>query len=251
MCSFIDRTGERHLSNDGCWMTIIIYRSTRSCDIQFDDGTVILNRGYSCVKNGKVKNTYHPFKYGIGFIGEGKYITKLNKRDTKEYTSWSGVLKRGNSKFFKEKNPTYRDATVCKEWHNYQNFAKWHEQNYHPEIMKGWHLDKDILLKGNKLYSPETCCFVPHEINSLIIKSNKCRGVLPIGVKKQNKKYISTLSKNGKCVFLGSFDTPEEAFQAYKIAKEAHIKEVADEWRGQITEPCYQALYNYKVEITD
>ena len=118
--------------------------------------------------------------------------------------------------------------------------------------MEGWCLDKDILVKGNKVYSPETCCFVPNEINILFTKGNSCRGALPIGVRKRkNGKYLTQITKNSKNIHIGIFNTPEEAFQAYKVAKEDYIKKMADKWRDKISNRAYQALYNYQVEITD
>ena len=247
MAKFIDRKGERHLSNDNTWMTIIICRGSMNCDIQFDDGNIIRNRAYDCIKKGKVKNMYHPSKYEVGYIGEGKYATKINGKDTKEYCTWSDMLKRGYSELFQKNQITYLECTINKQWHNFQVFAQWFDDNY----KEGFELDKDILVKGNKNYSPETCCFVPHEINSLFIKSNISRGKYPIGVRKSGNKFQAQISKKGEPVHLGTFDTPEEAFQTYKIAKEEYIKEMADKWRGQITEPCYDAMYNYQVEITD
>ena len=147
----------------------------------------------------------------------------------------------------KKKRPTYKDVTVCEEWHCFQNFAEWYDENY----VEGWCLDKDILIKENKTYSSKTCCFVPNEINVLFTKSSSSRGDCPIGVSKIGTKYKTRLSKNDKNVNLGHYKTPEEAIQFYKIAKEKEIRRVADKWRGQITEPTYQAMYNYKVEITD
>ena len=66
--------------------------------------------------------------------------------------------------------------------------------------MEGWQLDKDILIKGNKIYSPDTCCFVPSEINNLFVGCNKSRGSLPIGVtfNKRLKRYVAQISKNKK-----------------------------------------------------
>jgi len=116
---------------------------------------------------------------------------------------------------------------------------------------RDFHLDKDILVKGNKVYSPETCCFVPVEINILLIKNNSKRGNLPIGVSKNGNKFQATISKGVIREHLGTFEISEEAFEAYKIAKEVYIKELADKWRGQITEQTYQALINYKVKIND
>ena len=105
--------------------------------------------------------------------------------------------------------------------------------------MKGWCLDKDILVKGNKIYSPETCCFVPKGINLLFGKNNAKRGNYPIGVCKFKNKFQATINIKGKTISLGHFDTPEEAFEAYKTAKEAYIKEVADEWKDRIEEDVY------------
>ena len=112
---------------------------------------------------------------------------------------------------------------------------------------EGFHLDKDILIKGNKIYSFKTCCFVPVEINSLLTKTNSKRGNLPIGVSKSGNKYKARLNSN----LLGTFDTSKEAFKVYKVAKEKHIKEVAEIWKSQITKQVYKALLKYKVEIID
>ena len=119
-------------------------------------------------------------------------------------------------------------------------------------------LDKDILKKGNKVYSPETCIFVPRRINSLFIKSDKARGRYPIGVtlRKDNGKYRSQCDvqyeeEPRKQIQLGQFDTPEEAFYAYKQFKENYIKEVADIYKPYIPEKLYEAMYRYEVEIDD
>ena len=119
--------------------------------------------------------------------------------------------------------------------------------------LSGWHLDKDILIKGNKVYSKDSCCFVPREVNMLLIKSDKSRGEWPVGVGfyKQNGRFQSNLRINGKSQHLGYFTTPEEAFFAYKAAKEAYIKAVAEKWKHQLDERVYQALIKYTVEITD
>ena len=70
-------------------------------------------------------------------------------------------------------------------------------------------------------------------------------------MKKHRRKYKATISKNNVKLYLGLFDTPEEAFQAYKTAKEEYIKEVADKGKESISPKVYRAMYNYKVEITD
>lgn len=166
------------------------------------------------------------------------------------YNRWCSLRRRSLSENFKKDKTTYKDVTICEEWLDFKTFSKWFEENWKFEYMdSSWQLDKDILVKGNKIYSPETCCFVPHEINSLFMSTIKIRGLYPIGVNKEREKYRVRIGGNRK--HIGIFDTPEEAFEAYKIAKEAHIKEVANKWRGKITEEVYEAMYKYEVEIND
>ena len=104
------------------------------------------------------------------------------------------------------------------------------------------------------MYSPDTCCFVPNEINALFIKHDSKRGKYPIGVSLHNKKFCARINifKKGS-VWLGTFDTPELAFLAYKRAKEAYIKDTAQMYydKGKITKRVYDALMKYEVEITD
>ena len=114
-------------------------------------------------------------------------------------------------------------------------------------------VDKDILFKRNKHYSPKTCCFVPDRINSLIIKSDAIRGEYPIGVSynKRSGLYSASMKKNNKNIWLGEYTTPEKAFNIYKIEKEKYIKEVADSYKEKIPDKLYKALYNYCVEVDD
>ena len=115
-------------------------------------------------------------------------------------------------------------------------------------------LDKDLLVKGNKVYNEFTCVFIPREINQLLVKRTASRGEHLIGVcwNKANKAFVATVRKNkGKREHLGCFNTEIEAFNAYKEAKEIYIKELAEKWKGQIDERAYNALMNYQVEITD
>ena len=235
-------------TKEGYTTSIIEYFNAFNCTVKFAyNGLKVYNVQYDQFKSGQIKNPYHKGNEGVGYIGEGIYDgTKFKKA----YNAWSNMLTRGYNKEYKESNPTYKDVVVCDKWHCFQNFAEWFENNY----VKGCHLDKDILShESSKTYSPETCCFVPREINAIMVKRDKMRGELPIGVSfhKTHKIFQVNINKHKKTKYIGSFKTKEEAFQAYKTAKELWIKEVADKWREQITEQVYQALINYKVEITD
>ncbi len=179
---------------------------------------------------------------------------ELNQSRTYAYKVWFGMIRRCYHTRPFEK--AYESCSVCSEWLDYSNFKKWF---YDPKngYQDGYHLDKDILVKGNKEYAPDKCCFVPNEINVMLTKRQSCRGLFPIGVSSytQNKKllYKSTMSKYSTQCHLGYFKTPEEAFYAYKIAKEQYIKELAEKYfkEGKITERVYNALMNYQVEIGD
>ena len=240
-------------TNEGYEVEIIEYFTNINCTIQFtNDSKTIKNKvTIQNLKMGKIKNPYHPSVYEVGFVGIGKYTPSINKKDTKVYKHWSNMLQRGYSISLKEKHPTYKNVIVCEEWHNFQNFAKWYEQNWKPWMDETWHIDKDILIKGNKIYSPETCTIIPSQINLIFVKKDVDRGEYPIGVSKHGNKFQVSLSTNGVLKFLGDYLTIQEAFEAYKEAKESYIKEVADKWKEQITEHTYQALINYKVEIDD
>lgn len=199
------------------------------------------------------RDPYLPTVYRVGYHGEGEFIPSVRGVHTQASRLWKGMLKRCYDEGYSLRKPTYKDCKVCKEWHNFQNFAKWHRENYYEIDGQEMHLDKDILCKGNKIYSPETCVFVPECINSLFTKRQSCRGELPIGVHfcKRRNKYISQCGSNGKRIYLGGFDSPEEAFLVYKDFKEKEIKRVADLYKDKIPSNLYEALYNYKVEIAD
>jgi len=189
--------------------------------------------------------------YGAG-VNDWVGNVNLGGKKIREYDLWANMLKRCFSDGLKQKRPTYEGVTCSKEWLSMTKFIE--------DVSKmkgygfdGWQLDKDILQKGNKLYSKDTCCFVPLDVNMLLTKRDNCRGEYPVGVNfdKYASKFKAQLNINGKLKHLGLFTTPEEAFQAYKAAKEAQIKVVATKWKDQLDERVYQALLNYTVEIAD
>lgn len=249
MSYYKDRTGEKHFSNQGYEVEIIKYFSAINCTIRFNDerNTIREKVAVKEILSGSVKNYYHPEALGVGYMGVGKYTSRVDGIMTKCYTCWNNMLKRSCSTKYKQKHPTYKEVKICKEWHNYQNFAQWFEDKY----TEDFELDKDILVKGNKVYSPETCAFIPNEINLLFTKRDFKRGELPIGVRKSGNKFKACIRKEGKEIYINTFKTSQEAFQAYKTVKEQHIKEIAYKWKDKINPRTYIALINYQVEITD
>ena len=163
------------------------------------------------------------------------------------------MLRRCYSDSLKKKYPTYIDCEVSDKFKSYEYFYEWCNKQIGFNN-KGWHLDKDLLIKGNKVYSENSCVFIPHEINSLLIKCDASRGEHLIGVcwNKKDNAFVAHVGKSkGKREYLGYFKTEIEAFNAYKKAKEAFIKEQAKKWKLQIDERAYNALMNYQVDITD
>lgn len=165
------------------------------------------------------------------------------------YTVWHSMLRRSYSEVYKLRKPTYWDVYTEEQWHRLSKFKAWFDVNY----INGYELDKDILVPGNRMYGEETCCFIPQQINSALIKT-KSSTDLPLGVsiKKHTGKYIaqmSTITEDGKRigVHLGSFTNPEAASQAYKQGKESYIKELAERWKSVISLRAYEGLINYKV----
>lgn len=184
---------------------------------------------------------------GIATVGVGKYSSS-NNNDA--YDAWSNMIHRCYAK--QNLNKSYLDCYVCKEWLNFQNFAQFY---YEDAFRKsGWQLDKDILCKGNVEYSPDKCVFTPPSVNKMFVKRKLHRGDLPIGVyyDHHRKKYKASMHDgSGRTRFLGRHDTPEEAFTAYKEAKEALIVKVAENHKSEISPKLYNAMINYKVNYED
>jgi len=188
---------------------------------------------------------------GVG-VNDWDGAVKVDGKDIREYQLWQNMLERCFCEKYKQKKPTYKDVTCSKEWLSMVTFIEDVSQMRGYGLI-GWQLDKDILVKGNKLYSKDACCFVPQEVNNLLTKSDRIRGEYPVGVsfRKAKGKFEAYLNVNGKAKHLGLFNTPEEAFQAYKRAKEAYIKVVAQKWQHLLDERVYQALLDYEVKVDD
>ena len=255
-----DRIGEVNINTFGSKMVIKEYRKYSDIDVYFSEyNWTIKNVTYQNFKKGKISCPYERRTCYRGYIGEGKYKVMENGKKTKCYKTWKNMLQRCYDPKYHEKHLTYINCVVCDEWLNHQNFGNWYEENYYEIEEQKMCLDKDILHKGNKIYSPDNCVFVPENINKLFIKGDKLRGEYPIGVtyNKATKKFQSQCKihdykeNKSKSVFLGYYETTQEAFQAYKEFKEQYIKQVADYYKDLIPQRLYNAIYDYKVDIDD
>ena len=178
----------------------------------------------------------------------GVGVNDISYCDPDIYRKWSSMIKRCYSTKVLKKHPSYQDCSVSDEWLILSNFKSWYENNY----IEGYDLDKDLLVKGNKIYAAHTCCFIPKAINIAIKDLQKGKYAKGVSIYRHNK-YISSICINRKKIHLGCFDTQKEATKAYKIAKEQHFKELAEKYfqEGKITRQVYDALMKYEVDITD
>ena len=254
----IDRTGEEKLNNFGSKMIITGYRKNMDIDIYFPEyDWTCKHAEYKNFKKGEIKCPYERRYFGKGYLGEGKYKVSENRKLMDEFVIWYDMVRRCYDPKFHEKYPTYKDCRVEDYLLNFQNMGKWLEENFYEIHGETMCLDKDILCKGNKIYSRETCIFVPQRINTLFIKCDKSRGKNPIGVTELPSGNHQAYCNNGYGGrdYLGIYPTKEEAFKVYKENKEKVIKEVIDSYEGIIPEPYYsrlkKAMYNYEVEIDD
>lgn len=256
-----ERLNQETITNQGYIIKCIIYNNARDIVVEFqDEHKARVHTGWNKFKDGGVINPYHPNIYG-GMIGT-KYPSFDGEIIKKEYFTWHNMLKRCYDKIEKErdKSSSYKDVVCCKEWLLYENFYEWIHLQDNWNVLSNsdvkFTLDKDILSKGNKFYSPEMCCLVPENVNKLFIKRGSARGKYPIGVvyhKASNSFVAQSNDGTGIQVHLGCYSSPEEAFYVYKKYKENLIKKIAQEEydKGNITKNCYDAMMNYEVEITD
>ena len=226
-----DRTGEESYNKFGSKMVIKEYRGCMDIDVYFPEyNWTFKHAQYTSFKNKSIKCPYEPRYFGKGYLGEGKYKVWENNRDKKEYIIWYDMLQRCYDPKYQEKYTTYKGCKVEDYLLNFQHMGEWIENNYYEVDGEQMCLDKDILCKGNKVYSRETCIFVPKRINVLFVKRDKARGDNPIGVSDlpSGNYRVDCSNGYGKSVYLGTYSTKEEAFRIYKQYKEKVIKEVID-----------------------
>ena len=192
------------------------------------------------------RRAMEPVMCGIGYRGSENVDCQ-----SESYLRWHDMMNRCYNEKFLARQPQYRSCTVCEEWLNYSNFKVWYDKNkIHGKLLD---IDKDILFKGNKVYSPETVAFVPHVINTLFVNCKGSRGDLPVGVHYDNDKgkYRAEMMFLGESIKLGYFYTAESAFARYKEYKEDFIKDMAEQYKDKIPHKVYEAMMNWVVEITD
>lgn len=206
------------------------------------------------------KNTRvsHKLVHGVGYNDHTYMAKQEDGTYDKSYKLWVGMLERCYSNKLHIKYPSYASCSVSDSFKHYTYFREWCcvQDGYKRKDTDGRHyqLDKDILIKGNKVYSEDTCIFIPPTLNLLLIKNDVKRGQYPIGIHKQtvgDKYIVHAPNSDGKRVYSGSFVTIEEAFSTYKTLKEAWIRKLTEAYKGLISVRAYEALMSYTIEVTD
>jgi len=200
--------------------TIIKYENVRNIYVMFEDGTVTkVSGGNLC--SGSISNPNRPTVFGFGINDAG-----LEDSTDKRYVLWSSIIRRSYSKVYHENKPSYKDVRVSEDWRRLSNFIKDIENlpNFDLALSENWELDKDLLGGDQKLYSKETCCFLPRELNTLFTsESNKGlkKGVF---YNKRLNKFTSSINKGDKVRHhIGVYQTEAEAHLAYCKEKQKHL----------------------------
>ena len=241
------RVGEIRKNNFGTDMQIIVYRNYDDIDVMFlDEHRYVYEHNiYGNFKNGCIKNPYDRNIFGVGYMGVGKYNTGNAKQRTPEEYVWRGMFERCYGEKYKEKHPSYYGiVTVCEEWHNFQNFAEWYNTNIYQVGTERMHLDKDILVSENTIYSPETCLIVPQSINELFHVSGRktVDTDLPYTIRRTTKGKYSVTYKSKS---LGIYDTVDDCITVYIEAKRKDIKEKVEIMKNELPNKVKEALLNW------
>lgn len=255
--------GSYFKTNSGFMGKIIEYKDCKNVVVRWEDGT-ISEETASHINAGSIKPKTQRTVFNVGYVGYGKWVPPSFKLlsegqefiPPKIYRFWARMLDRlyNTKTLTKKQNKNYLYAVASDEFKCAQNFVEWAiNQPYwdQPDA----ELDKDLLGNG-LLYSEDTCCFLPRKINIFLADfyskkvSDLPKGVNLIAPRTENSKqgYVARCHSGSERLYLGYFDTPEEAFLVYKETKEKVAKQLAEEYKDKISYKAYEALYNFTVD---
>ena len=227
-----DKTGEERVMNNGEIAKIIKYKKWDDIDVLFiETGYISYGQQYSNFKRGALKDPYLKTIKGVACVGETSTIDE-NGKVLKSREVWGDMIKRCYDEKQFKKRPSYMGVTVCDEWLCYANFKEWYDKNIYEIKDEKVQLDKDILVKGNKIYSPETCIFAPQRINILFRELNN--NEFPTLEERNNGTFAIRVRMNGKSKRISGFKTKEKAEECYLKEKRRIIKEIAEEYKDKI-----------------
>lgn len=262
---FVSRVGHEFITNSGWSGKVVEWNDAFNVVVKWQDGSSSVETwGY--ITSGGIKPLFQPSVCGVGYVGDGRFVPRgyKNLLHGKEYAPeelyayWQRMLTRcyNEKEQAKPSGKTYIGCYVAEEWHNFQNFAEWASDNKYlgklDELGNIWHLDKDILKQGNKVYHKKFCLFVPNEIN-VFFSGSEIGNTGYLGVnyikpatKGSKQGYIARCHFAGERKYLGYYDTPELAYKAYRDAKIEAAKELADKWIGKVDDRVIFALRHFE-----
>lgn len=225
--------------------TVVDYKDSSNVLVRFENtGNEVYVAGGN-LRSGRIRDPMAPGVAGVGFLGTGKYQCRNKTSDgmrTKEYACWESMMKRVYNPQNASAARPYEDTSVDVRWHNFQIFAEWCQtQKGFGE--QGFQLDKDLISKGNKVYSPEKCCFIPLHINTAItgMKHNNTSGYAGVSETSVGT-YGAEVTINSVHVHLGTYNSKESAAFVYRSIKEAYVRSLAEVYKDSLAENTYSAL---------
>ena len=179
-------------------------------------------------------------KYGVGVFENFPVKGIVDRVTTKAYRAWDAMLARCYG-VNKESYAAYGavGVRVCDEWLIFQNYVKWYDAQYKED---DWHVDKDIILVGNKLYSPDNCTMVPPLINTFFATLPKGS---PSVFEKSGKFLVQGKNANGERTYSWCA-TEEDAIQKYWEDKIQTAKDIANKYYGKIDMRVFYRLVDFK-----
>lgn len=188
-----------------------------------------------------------------GFNDHKYSVNEINGKQRKSYGAWKNMIRRCFDSKLQEEYPTYKGCTISDSFLNFSYFHEWCEDQIGYKE-KGFHLDKDILVQGNKIYGKDTCAFIPNGLNQFLVNRINFRGGNPVGVSfnKRNGLFRSRVNNGfGKLLHVGYFENKEDAFNAYKEKKMAIALELISHYEGSVDERVLVSLSNLSFSIED
>ena len=191
--------------------TVIKYENSRSIYVMFEDGTVTrVSGGNLC--SGSINNPNRPTVFGVG-------INDVEVKDygDKRYVLWHSILRRSYSEVYHKNKPSYINVNVSDDWKRLSNFIKDVEKlpNFDMALSENWEIDKDVLSNGEKVYSKETCCFLPREINTLFNRESTKGLKTGVSYNKRLGKFTASINKGRGSKHIGVYLTEDEAHYSY------------------------------------
>lgn len=168
------------------------------------------------------------------------------------YKAWTQMIMRCYNPTYLNKKSSYRDAYVCNDWMMFTPFLEWWRQAY----IDGYHLDKDLLITGNKIYRPEACVYIPPDLNTFTADNRSVRGEHPIGVcwhKGDSRFQSEVMGPGGKRIHLGRFKTALEAHEAWfekKIELAQRFKPICETIHPKLFEGLISKINSMRVTST-